>query len=72
VRHGLPWTSGWVALFATLPDDEVAERLGRTENAVRVMRTRLKIAMARDRRRRGEAPWSGGSSQRSPWRPPPY
>jgi hypothetical protein len=51
--HGPRWTAEDLALLGTLPDAEVAEQIGRTETAVRVMRTRLKIATAEDRRREG-------------------
>jgi len=37
---GRPWTKKELRLLGTLPDAELAERFGRTENAVRVMRTR--------------------------------
>jgi hypothetical protein len=50
--HGPRWTKAELDLLGRLPDDEVAARTGRTANGVRVMRTRLGIATARDRRRR--------------------
>jgi hypothetical protein len=45
---GRPWTEAELALLGTLPDDEVAVRIGRTTTAVRVQRLRLKIPTARD------------------------
>jgi len=41
--HGPRWTAADLALLRTLPDAEVARLLGRTETAVRVMRTRKGI-----------------------------
>ena len=38
------WTPEQLALLGTLPDEQVAERTDRTENAVRIMRERLDIA----------------------------
>jgi hypothetical protein len=38
--HGPRWTPQQLALLGTLPDEEVANRTGRTPNAVRVMRGR--------------------------------
>jgi hypothetical protein len=52
-RRAFGWTPKEIALFGKLPDEEVAARIGWTGNAVRVMRTRLGIATARDRRRFG-------------------
>jgi hypothetical protein len=46
-----PWTSKELALLGSAPDGEVATQIGRTVNAVRVMRTRLGRPTARDRRR---------------------
>jgi hypothetical protein len=46
------WTPGQLARLGTLPDEQLAEQLGRTATAVRVRRTRLGIASACDRRRR--------------------
>jgi hypothetical protein len=46
------WTGKQLTLLGTLPDEEVAGEIGRTANAVRIMRTRLGIPSARDRRRR--------------------
>jgi hypothetical protein len=45
------WTKMQLRLLGTAPDEEIAARIGRTAGAVRVKRTRLKIATARDRRR---------------------
>jgi hypothetical protein len=50
------WPAGQLRLLGTAPDDEVAARIGRTPNAVRVMRTRLGIPSACDRRRREKPP----------------
>ena len=49
--HGPWWTRKELALLGKLPDDEVARRVGRTLNAVRVMRYRRGIPSACDRRR---------------------
>jgi hypothetical protein len=46
------WTADDLALLGTMPDEEVAGRIGRTATAVRVMRTHRAIPSARDRRRR--------------------
>jgi hypothetical protein len=46
------WTPEQLALLGTLPDGELAAQIGRSATAVRVMRTRLGIASACDRRRR--------------------
>jgi len=68
--HGPRWTRAQLDLLGTLPDAEVAEQLGRTENAVRVMRTRRKIATARDRRRKeAEAAQAGRGVAQPPPRP---
>jgi hypothetical protein len=51
--NGLPtWTKQELVLLGTAPDAEVAARIGRTENAVRVKRTKLRIPTAEDRQRR--------------------
>jgi hypothetical protein len=50
--HGPWWTLKELALLGTMPDAEVAARLGRTTGAVRCRRTELGIASACDRRRR--------------------
>jgi hypothetical protein len=49
--HGPCWTPEQLALLGTLPDAQVAKRIGRTVTAVRVMRTRRGIPSAKDRRR---------------------
>ena len=53
LRPGAPpekrWTAAALALLGTMPE----EQLGRTAAAVRVQRTRLGIASACDRRRKG-------------------
>jgi len=41
--HGPLWTAEQLALLGTASDEEVAERIGRTREAVRIMRTRLGI-----------------------------
>ena len=46
------WPVAHLALLGKLTDAEVAERTGRSENAVRVKRTKLGIPSAYDRRRR--------------------
>jgi hypothetical protein len=50
--HGPRWTKADLQLLGKLTGDEVAARTGPTANAVRVMRTRLGLPTARDRRRR--------------------
>jgi hypothetical protein len=50
--HGPWWTTMELALLGTMPDGELAARIGRTLGAVRVMRTRLGIPTALDRRQR--------------------
>jgi len=47
------WTGHEVALLGKLPDEEVAARIGRTPNAVRVKRKKLGVPNPQDRRRRG-------------------
>jgi hypothetical protein len=44
------WKPEEVALLGTLPDDEVARRLGRSPNSVSLKRRMLKIPNPRDRR----------------------
>ena len=46
------WKPEEVALLGTLPDDQLARRLGRSFGSVRQKRRRLKIPNLRDRRRR--------------------
>jgi len=50
--HGPRWTAEELALLSTLPDEDVAARIGRTALAVSIMRRRLGIPNARDRRKR--------------------
>jgi hypothetical protein len=51
-RAKLPrWAPAEVRLLGKLPDEEVAARMGRTHNAVRIKRERLGIPNPRDRRR---------------------
>jgi hypothetical protein len=40
--HGRHWTTEELALLGTMPDDQVAAQIGRTVEAVRIMRTRRK------------------------------
>jgi hypothetical protein len=47
------WTSEQIALLGRVPDNEAAVRIGRTTNAVRLMRTKRGIPSACDRRMRG-------------------
>jgi hypothetical protein len=51
--HGPKWTRKQLALLGKMPDSQVARRIGRTEEAVRIMRTRRRIPTAIDRRRAG-------------------
>jgi len=55
-RRGTPapwaWTEAQVALLGTLPDAEVARRIGRTELAVCLKRCKLGIETAHDGRRK--------------------
>jgi hypothetical protein len=41
--HGPLWTTEEIASLGTAPDGDVARRIGRTANAVRIMRERLGI-----------------------------
>src|SRR5262245_16343559 len=45
------WTSAELALLGTIPDDEVAEQLGRMVNAVRLRREKLGLRNPCDRQR---------------------
>ena len=45
------WTTKQLALLGTVDDAQVARKLGRTANAVRVKRLRLKIPAFRERRK---------------------
>ena len=47
---GRAWTDSELALLGTVPDDELATRIGRTETAVQAMRARRGIRTAKDRR----------------------
>ena len=60
---GRPWTETELALLGTAPDAEVAARVGRTEAAVRVMRTRLGLPTAADRWRRDYSKGKGKPGQ---------
>jgi hypothetical protein len=50
--HGPRWSAEDLALLGTAADADVGAQVGRTVGAVRVMRTRLGIPSACDRRRR--------------------
>jgi len=58
--HGRWWTKKEKALLGKLTDEIVAQRIGRPVNGVRIMRTRLGIPSANDRRRKV------GRNRRSP------
>jgi hypothetical protein len=49
------WTEKEVRLLGTAPDEEIAARLGRTTNAIRVKRTKLGIRTARHRPNQSES-----------------
>jgi hypothetical protein len=51
-HQGEWWTEGELALLGTMPDHELAARLGKTHNAIRQKRRKLGIANPCDRRRR--------------------
>src|SRR5262249_61129056 len=55
--HGPWWTEEQPALLGKDPDDVVAARIGRTENAVRLRRQLLAIPNPRDRRK-GRGAWN--------------
>jgi hypothetical protein len=57
---GTGWSKKQLALLGRLPDEKVAVKIGRTVGAVCVMRNRLGIRSATDRRRR-ENKWTGTS-----------
>ena len=46
------WTEAELALLGTMPDEHLAEQLGKSVEAVRSQRTRRGIPSAKDRRRR--------------------
>ena len=52
--HGRRWTKQEMRLLGKLPDKKVANRIGRSVNGVRIMRTRLGIPSPNDRRRKVE------------------
>jgi hypothetical protein len=63
------WTAGQLALLGTLPDDEVAKRIGGTPGAVRVKRGKLRIprrATGRDSGIGHERAITPGRGRRSP------
>jgi hypothetical protein len=51
--HGPRWTRRQLALLGTDDDDVIAAKVGRTPEAVRVMRRKRQVPKFRDRRRRG-------------------
>jgi hypothetical protein len=51
-NRGPWWTMEELMLLGTMPDEDVAARIGRTVGAVRRQRTIRGIANARDRRRK--------------------
>jgi hypothetical protein len=51
-NHGPWWTPRELALLGTDEDDVIAGRIGRTPNAVGVMRRKRQVPKFRDRRRR--------------------
>ncbi len=51
-KRGPLWSEGELALLGTMPDEQLAKQLGRSENAVRLKREKLGIARAKDRRRK--------------------
>ncbi len=48
------WTAEELALLGTMPDEQVAARVGRGAEGVRQMRTKVGIATAHDRRKKRE------------------
>src|SRR5262249_31159442 len=50
--HGEWWSEEELALLGTMPDEEVAARIGRTVEAVRIKRNRSQLPKVDDRRRR--------------------
>jgi hypothetical protein len=50
--YGPPWTAEQLALLGTAPDEEIAERIGRTAHAVSAKRRKLGIPNRFDGRRR--------------------
>src|SRR5262249_4078865 len=68
--HGPWWTDEQLALLGKEPDDVVAARIGRTENAVRLRRQLLAIPNPRDRRKgRGRGSRTGSGPNPYPPRP---
>jgi hypothetical protein len=61
----LAWRPEQVKLLGTMPDDEVALRIGKPPNAVRLKREKLGIPNPPDRRLRVNR-WKG---EPNPWRP---
>jgi hypothetical protein len=50
--RGPSWTAEELALLGTMPDSDLAKRIGKSEETVRRQRLRRKIAPAKDRRRK--------------------
>jgi hypothetical protein len=63
--HGPHWTKAQLRILGTEPDDLVAAKIGRTVSAVRIMRTRLGIPTARDRRTRAARAVAGSAPDES-------
>ena len=61
------WTKEQIELLGTLPDAEVAKRIGRPVDGVRLMRTRLGIPTARDGRRRENRDGKPRAKRRESW-----
>jgi hypothetical protein len=50
--HGPCWSKEQIVLLGTAPDEEIAARLGKSVEAVRVKRTRLEIPTFEDKRKK--------------------
>ena len=61
------WPETDVALLGTMPDDEVAGRIGKTVEAVRLKRQRLGISNPADRRRREHNAGGPRAKRREKW-----